>query len=84
MPAIGKGVTLEGIIGNKSWRQDDGPNADFVHLWLFLEVHRPGRTEFLTRLAPPTFLKIDAVLGINDVLEGNGLRIRNVCSLSLA
>lgn len=84
MSAVGKRVTIEGVVGSKSGRQDHCPHPDLVNLCLLLKVHCPGRAVFLARLASPPLLKIDTVLGVNHILEGNGLGVRKIGGLSLA
>jgi hypothetical protein len=84
MAAIGKRVPLEGIVGNKPWRQDHGPHADLVNFGFLFKVDRIGWAKFLARPAPPRFEKIDAVPGINHILLRDGLGVRKIGSLSLA
>ena len=82
MLTVGERIAESGIIGNESGRQDDRSHPDLVNLCLLLEVDRACGTELLTRLAPPLFLEINAMLFINHILEWNGLRIMQVCGLS--
>jgi hypothetical protein len=55
-----------------------------VDFGFFVKIDRIGWTKFLARLAPSRFAKIDAVLGINHILQGNGLWVRKIGGLSLA
>jgi hypothetical protein len=84
MAAVGKGVALEGIVGNKPWRQDHRSHAHLVNFRLFFKVDRIGWAKFLARTAPPGFEKIDTVPGINHILLGHCLGVRKIGSLSLA
>jgi hypothetical protein len=81
VPTIGKCVAQDRIIRNESGRKHDGSHSDLVNLWLLLEVDCACGAELLTRFAPLVLLEVDAVLGINDILEGNCLGIIKVCSL---
>jgi hypothetical protein len=81
---VRKRIITTWIVRDKPGRYHQGPNPNLVGLGLLLEIHCAGGTKFLAGLALPPFLKIDTMLGINNVLEGNGLGVWDICGFSLA
>jgi hypothetical protein len=71
-----------GIKGSKPRRKNHGAclNRDF--LLLVVEVYRTGGTKLLTGAAFP-FLKIDAMVFIDDILERHGLGVLHINGFSL-
>jgi hypothetical protein len=71
-----------GIESLESRRQDHGSHTEGDLLLLVVEIHGTGGAKLLTGPAF-AFLKIDAVLTVDDVFERHGLGVGNVNGLPL-
>jgi hypothetical protein len=84
MAAVRKRVPVKRVVCNKPRTQDHGAHSDLVHPCRVVKVDRAGRTKLLAGLASPTFLKINALVRVNHVLQGNGLRVWKIGGFSFA
>ena len=69
-------IQAGGIKGGVAGRKDDGPDININDFFPVIKVDGPGGTEFFAGSAF-TLDGVNAIQGIDDVFEGNGLTVKN-------